>query len=1199
LCSFPSFLTPPNIFFTIKRINEMRKTLVSLLLTLLTLPAFAHVWEVRVNQAQDGTLTWYLQSYHGVSECGIGNSGLVINGVQYAIQQTFAGDAATQSPTVFGVNSSYNNPAYRTSYALSYATIHTPFLGTTLSVYPYSNNVCWDNLVSGSGNFTPPPPPICTSCPITSWTNTIGTASNNGTACNPTDDILAANIAVSHLSCGSITGDGQFRVVFDPSGANVSYGPFTYASGIVTNVSVSLPYGTSNSTQLQVIDDDYPCSVIHGLSVPGGQFNGVVDNVPPTVSCPGNITLNVNPGQCGAMANFSATATDNCGTATVAYSQNPGTLFPVGVTTVTATATDAANNVSTPCSFTVTVVDNQLPVVNCPPNVTVNCDASTAALATGSAAATDPCGIASLNYADVSTQNANVNSAGHYNYTIARTWSATDAHNNAASCVQTITVTDVTAPTAATQNITVNLSAAGTATVNAADINNGSSDNCSPVFVGLQGTTTVTGTVCATANENGTVVLTAPNGGTITGITFASYGTPNGACGNFTIGNCHASNSIAIVSNLAIGHNSVNIPATNAVFGDPCNGTVKRLYVQATYQTQATATVPSITFDCSKVGANTVTLVVKDVTGNAATKNATVTVVDNTAPIVATQNATVQLDAAGNATVTPAAVNNGSSDACGIQSMTVSPNNFTCANVGANPVVLTVTDVNGNVSSNTAVVTVEDKVAPVLSVPVNAAVSCDASTATAATGVATATDACGGVNVTYADASTQDANVNNAGHYNYAITRTWTATDANNNVSSATQEITVSDATASSVTAPANQTVSCDGSTATANTGVATGSDNCSPVTITYADASTQSANVNDAAHYNYTIARTWTATDVSGNASNAVQTITVQDIAAPSITCPATASASCNITPAKTGTATGTDNCSPVAVSYTDASTQSGNSSNASYYDYTITRTWKTMDVSGNFNTCNQTIAVSEMRAAAIAVTPVNTINSNHNNYTIYLGYGPQSLTMAASVQGGIGTKTYSWAPTTGVANASSATTSVSPTVTTTYTVTITDATGCTVQKSFTIYVIDVRCGNKIQICHYPPGNHGNPQQQCLPASAIPAHLAHGCVLGACPQNKNSNSSTEEESHDLNDMTAGAVRVYPNPNSGIFTIEVPTGMQNAEVTIMDMAGKTVVKKAIEFGNTIKIDLGDASRGIYMINVVSGDKHFRSKVSVQ
>jgi expansin (peptidoglycan-binding protein) len=36
-------------------------------------------------------------------------------------------------------------------------------------------------------------------------------------------------------------------------------------------------------------------------------------------------------------------------------------------------------------------------------------------------------------------------------------------------------------------------------------------------------------------------------------------------------------------------------------------------------------------------------------------------------------------------------------------------NKFTCANVGANTVTLRVTDINGNVATKTAIVTVEDK----------------------------------------------------------------------------------------------------------------------------------------------------------------------------------------------------------------------------------------------------------------------------------------------------------------------------------------------------------------------------------------------------------------------------------------------------------------------------------------------------------
>lgn len=90
-------------------------------------------------------------------------------------------------------------------------------------------------------------------------------------------------------------------------------------------------------------------------------------------------------------------------------------------------------------------------------------------------------------------------------------------------------------------------------------------------------------TLCGTSPEGGTVTLTAPLGNVFTSVTFASYGTPNGSCGAFTIGGCHAANSKTIVEGLLIGNNSASIGANNGVFGDPCGGTFKRLYIEAVY----------------------------------------------------------------------------------------------------------------------------------------------------------------------------------------------------------------------------------------------------------------------------------------------------------------------------------------------------------------------------------------------------------------------------------------------------------------------------------------------------------------------------------------------------------------------------------------------------------------------------------------
>ncbi len=119
---------------------------------------------------------------------------------------------------------------------------------------------------------------------------------------------------------------------------------------------------------------------------------------------------------------------------------------------------------------------------------------------------------------------------------------------------------------------------------------------------------TATGTLCGTANENANVVLTAPTGAVFTAVTFASYGNPSGSCGSFATGSCHSSTSLSIVQSYVVGQSTATIPATNAVFGDPCAGTTKMLYVQATY---AYSVVPSFvatnTGGASIVGTVTVT----------------------------------------------------------------------------------------------------------------------------------------------------------------------------------------------------------------------------------------------------------------------------------------------------------------------------------------------------------------------------------------------------------------------------------------------------------------------------------------------------------------------------------------------------------------------------------------------------------------
>ncbi len=103
------------------------------------------------------------------------------------------------------------------------------------------------------------------------------------------------------------------------------------------------------------------------------------------------------------------------------------------------------------------------------------------------------------------------------------------------------------------------------------------------------------------------------------------------------------------------------------------------------------------------------------------------------------------------------------------------------------------------------------------------------------------------------------------------ITRTWTATDDCGNASSCEQTITVQDSTPPELTVPPDIAVGYYESTAPANTGQASASDNCGPVPPpTFQDSASDTCPV--------VITRTWTVEDACGNSVSQDQLITVPD---------------------------------------------------------------------------------------------------------------------------------------------------------------------------------------------------------------------------------------------------------------------------------------------------------------------------------
>ncbi len=114
------------------------------------------------------------------------------------------------------------------------------------------------------------------------------------------------------------------------------------------------------------------------------------------------------------------------------------------------------------------------------------------------------------------------------------------------------------------------------------------------------------------------------------------------------------------------------------------------------------------------VGVNTVTYTATDAAGNQSTCSFTIEVVDAQAPVAVCKDIEIYLDESGNASISADAINDGSYDNCDSVILSVSLSEFTCANLGENSVILSVSDPSGNASTCTAIVTVVDTIAPVM-----------------------------------------------------------------------------------------------------------------------------------------------------------------------------------------------------------------------------------------------------------------------------------------------------------------------------------------------------------------------------------------------------------------------------------------------------------------------------------------------------
>ena len=206
-----------------------------------------------------------------------------------------------------------------------------------------------------------------------------------------------------------------------------------------------------------------------------------------------------------------------------------------------------------------------------------------------------------------------------------------------------------------------------------------------------------------------------------------------------------------------------------------------------------------------------------------------------------------------NASITPADVDNGSHDVCGIDDVSLDITSFNCANIGDNTVILTATDNNANTSSCTAIVTIEDNTtAMAICQDITVELDANGNTSIVAADVdGGSTDACG---IASLAVSNDTFDCSNTGDNTVILT----VTDNNANTSSCEATVTVEDNIPPSIVCPSDMLV-CE---LFLNYPMATADDNCVNTSIVYSPSSPidLSAGINVV---------TVTATDDSGNTTD------------------------------------------------------------------------------------------------------------------------------------------------------------------------------------------------------------------------------------------------------------------------------------------------------------------------------------------
>ncbi|XP_038054084.1 uncharacterized protein LOC119726452 isoform X33 [Patiria miniata] len=589
----------------------------------------------------------------------------------------------------------------------------------------------------------------------------------------------------------------------------------------------------------------------------------VQDSQAPVVECPMNILTGTDTGQDFATVMWYApNVTDNSGESITAnLSHVSGSTFPLGITTVSVDATDSSGRTGS-CSFTVTVLDDEAPVLECPMNIVAPTDPGQdfATVMWNSPNVTDNSGeliSPTLSHVSGSTFPLGITTVDV---------NATDSSSNIGSCFFTIDVQDSQAPVVeCPMNIVT-----GTDT----------GQDFATVMWYAPNVTDNSGE-SITANLSHVSGSTFPLGMTTVSVDATDSSGRSGSC-SFTVTvldgespsiTCPANQTVAMDSGKNFATVVLPSPASSSDNSGVYTVTIdvdKRFYFVN----------DTVSFDLA-ASPHLVLYTATDDAGNSATCDMYIIVFDDEAPVLeCPMNIVAPTDPGQDFATVMWNSPNVTDNSGELISPTLSHVSGSTFPLGITTVDVNATDSSSNIGSCFFTIDVQDSQAPVVECPMNIVTGTD-------TGQDFATVMWYAPNVTDNSGESITANLSHVSGSTFPLGMTTVsvdATDSSGRTGSCSFTVTVLDGESPSITCPANQTVAMDSGknfAAVVLPSPASSFDNSGVYTVTI-DVDKRFYFVNDTVFFDIAASPhlvQYTATDDAGNSDTCDMYITVFDI--------------------------------------------------------------------------------------------------------------------------------------------------------------------------------------------------------------------------------------------------------------------------------------------------------------------------------